>query len=209
MVVDDGSSCPADFWGNLRGCFDFEVLHHPENLGKGAALKTGLKHVEEAYPSACGVVTFDADGQHLAEDVIRVAARLEAEADAVVLGTRDFSRPVPVRNRIGNVAARLTINLLLGRRWRDVQCGLRGIPRRYLRTLSTLKGDGFDWETRALFQLHDLGARFLAEPVATVYASGWDGTSHFRPVLDSLWFLRVVLERFLSKNRRKRPPLST
>ena len=77
VVVDDGSG--AEF----RGIFDqvaqlpsVQVLRHAVNLGKGAALKTGINHALCEFPELRGVVTADADGQHHPEDIERVAARL-------------------------------------------------------------------------------------------------------------------------------------
>ncbi|MGY0205531.1 glycosyltransferase, partial [Acinetobacter soli] len=48
------------------------VLVHERNQGKGAALKTGIRHVVERFPGTHGVITVDADGQHLPEDVKRL-----------------------------------------------------------------------------------------------------------------------------------------
>ncbi|WP_240189780.1 glycosyltransferase [Bacillus sp. P14.5] len=45
------------------------VLEHERNQGKGAALKTGIAHAVERFPDTNGIITVDADGQHLPEDV--------------------------------------------------------------------------------------------------------------------------------------------
>jgi len=78
------------------------VLRHVVNLGKGAALKTGLNHAACLYPESVGVVTADADGQHSAADILRVAAELTANPRDLVLGVRTFGRSVPLRSRLGN-----------------------------------------------------------------------------------------------------------
>ena len=57
IVVDDGSSDKTSQIARLAGA---EVLVHPVNKGKGAALKTGFKAVEDAKI----IVTLDSDGQH-------------------------------------------------------------------------------------------------------------------------------------------------
>ena len=90
LIVDDGSEgCPAVVrcLGRLPGV---TLLRHAVNLGKGAAMKTGLNHFCCTLPQACGVVTADADGQHLAADVIEVARRLQDAPDGLILGTRQF-----------------------------------------------------------------------------------------------------------------------
>ena len=57
-----------------------QVLRHAVNLGKGAALKTGINHALCAFPGLIGIVTADADGQHHPEDIERVAASLLRES---------------------------------------------------------------------------------------------------------------------------------
>lgn len=60
IVVDDGSG--PEYAGVFESC-RATVLAHQKNLGKGAALKTGMAHAAATHPG-CGVVTADADGQH-------------------------------------------------------------------------------------------------------------------------------------------------
>jgi glycosyltransferase involved in cell wall biosynthesis len=65
IVVDDGSG-PA-FASSFEGIAQrgrVHILHHAVNLGKGAALKTGLNYALAEVPGLLGVVTADADGQH-------------------------------------------------------------------------------------------------------------------------------------------------
>ncbi len=60
VVVDDGSS---DRTGAVAKEAGATVLRHEVNRGKGAALKTGFHWaVENGFD---GVITLDADGQHL------------------------------------------------------------------------------------------------------------------------------------------------
>jgi glycosyltransferase involved in cell wall biosynthesis len=57
IVIDDGSS---DRTAEVALLAVAEVLRHSENLGKGAALKTGF----ESLNSDTVIVTIDTDGQH-------------------------------------------------------------------------------------------------------------------------------------------------
>ncbi len=102
--------------------------HHYVNLGKGAALKTGMHYLSNHFKDLSGVVHADADGQHLVIDILRVAEELRAHSAALVLGSRDFPKGVPLRSRLGNIITRYVIRLLLGLKIRDTQTGLRGIP---------------------------------------------------------------------------------
>ena len=74
LVVDDGSE-DASVFERLPEGEGVTVLAHAANRGKGAALKTAFRHVVDR-PDAAGVVTVDADGQHLPADALKVAACL-------------------------------------------------------------------------------------------------------------------------------------
>src|SRR5439155_8963512 len=89
LVVDDGSGPGyADRFDRLEHIPKVHLLRHAINLGKGAALKTGINYFLCTFPQLAGVVTADADGQHTAEDVLRVGVSLLARTDSLILGTR-------------------------------------------------------------------------------------------------------------------------
>ncbi len=85
IVVLDG---PTDGTAELvRAIEGITVLEHPENRGKGAALRTGFEHaVQEGFSHA---VTLDSDGQH---DPARVVDLVEAVRDALRYGLVDLAR---------------------------------------------------------------------------------------------------------------------
>src|SRR5256885_13690853 len=112
------------------------------NLGKGRALKTGLNHFLLHFPDQQGVVTVDADGQHTAKDAAAIAYAMAERPQQLILGTRTFSGRVPWRSLVGNLVTRYLLGLLTGRRLRDTQSGLRGIPRGAAPLLLGLGGVG-------------------------------------------------------------------
>ena len=113
LIVDGGGGAAyTRMFEQCRRMPKVRVLEHPANRGKGAALKTGLRHLLENSPSCAGVVTADADGQHHADDVLKIAERLAADPAALVLGARDFGPAVPRRNRLGNLMTRAVLHLL-------------------------------------------------------------------------------------------------
>jgi putative flippase GtrA len=196
LVVDDGSgpaSAPALAAARELGA---TVLHHESNRGKGAALRTGLAYVAASAPGA-GVVTADADGQHLPEDVVRVVSRVRAGAP-MVLGVRDFGgADVPLRSRVGNRTSALLVRVATGRSLADTQTGLRGFAADLLPWLLTVAGDRFDHELRVLLQATRRGMVIEQVPIATVYLAGND-SSHFRPVQDSIRVYRPLALFLLS-----------
>ncbi len=100
IVVDDGSG--PDFratFDSLAARREVRLLRHAVNLGKGRALKTAINFVLTELPGCAGLLTADADGQHAPDDIVRVAEAFLASPDRVVLGSRTFSRDVPLRSR--------------------------------------------------------------------------------------------------------------
>ena len=83
VVCDDGSS---DLTGTIAEALGVEVIRHAANRGYGVALQSLFTRAKEL--GADVLVTFDGDGQHLAEEIpALVRPVLKGEAD-VVIGSR-------------------------------------------------------------------------------------------------------------------------
>ena len=184
VVVDDGRDRRCGGVFRAVRALGAVVLTVPVNRGKGYALRTGIRWVRDRLPGH-GVVCADADGQHTVVDVLRVAARSQAEPEAVVLGARRFAGDVPVRSRVGNAATRWAFAATTGTRVRDTQTGLRAYGPGLLDDLLAVRGDRYEYELRALLEATRAGRRIVEVDVATVYLDD-NASSHFRPVADSL-----------------------
>lgn len=203
IVVNDGSSPDkAPLFEEVASLADrVTVLRHAVNLGKGAALKTAFNHVlllDNGAGGAGGVVTLDADGQHLAQDCARVAQALCEHPAELVLGAREFKAGVPLRSRFGNIVTRHIFWGLLGQKLGDTQSGLRGIPTQLLRKLMRVQTTGYDFELDMLVECRLGNIPIHQVPIQTVYLDG-NITSHFNPLFDSVKIYLVFL-RFLASS---------
>jgi len=197
IVVDDGSGAGcAEVFRQIDKRPRTRVLHHAVNLGKGAALKTGLNAVAVFHGDAIGVVTLDADGQHGVDDVVAVAEALAQQGeDALIIGARRFDAPaIPFRSRFGNELTKHLVRWLIGIRLGDTQSGLRGIPMGLARRLLPLKSQRYEFELEMLILCRMLGVKIREIVIKTIYI-GNNERSHFSPVLDSLR-IYLVLFRF-------------
>lgn len=195
VVVDDGSG-PGfqDIFKEIQRSQKTRVLLHAANSGKGAALKTGLGYAGRMFPHCVGVVTADADGQHVVPDILQTARTLRERPDDLVLGSRRFGARMPFRSRLGNAMARWALFLLTDIHLTDTQTGLRGIPMTLVPELLCLKTSGYEFELDMLITSRRSGRQIAEVPVAAVYIDGNRG-SHFNPLLDSMRVLSVLLRR--------------
>lgn len=193
VVVNDGCRHPVSL-SILNQLHSVTLLKHAVNLGKGAALKTGLNHALLIWPDAPGVVTADADGQHLSEDIATVARDLAALPGHLVLGSRQLGRDAPLRSRVGNRLSSALVHFLVGVRLTDTQTGLRGIPRALAAELLKLPSNGYEFELDMLLAAKHGGVPVIERPIQTVYVNE-NASSHFRPLRDSMR-IYLVLVRF-------------
>ncbi len=173
------------------------LLTHEKNCGKGRALKTAMAYALEQLPDLAGCVTADSDGQHHAEDILRVGEALTENEDALILGVRTFEgMDVPWKSRAGNTITRFVFRLLTGISTQDTQTGLRGIPAALMRECLDLPGERFEFETQMLMACKD---RFPVRdlPIRTIYDSAEHHSTHFDPFADSFKIYRVLLGDFV------------
>ena len=121
FVVDDGSIDDTAAVAKSAGAV---VLTHDRNLGKGAALRTGLSRaLRQGFEWA---VTLDGDGQHSAEDLSVLLRCAEATRAALVIGNRMHDpREMPWLRRKVNTWMSRRISRRVGRELPDTQCGFR------------------------------------------------------------------------------------
>lgn len=192
VIVNDGSES-ASVFAQLSDRERVTLLTHEVNKGKGGALKTGFRWVLENHPHAAGVITADADGQHLPQDILAVLHAFQEKPSALWLGSRNFKeKGIPFRSWLGNNFARLTFRLGLRINIPDTQTGLRGIPKQLLAELVELPSDRYEFELDMLILAKREKLIFESVPIQTVYEQG-NRSSHFKPLQDSA----LIYKKFL------------
>lgn len=179
LVVDDGSTDGTARVAREAGA---RVISLPANCGKGIALRAAFDDLFAR--GATGVVTLDADGQHVAEEIPRLLAAARPDAD-LVLGVRDhlFTAMSPLR-RAGNRLSSRAISLAAGQRLSDIQTGFRFYSRRLIEAVGFPEAR-FEAESAVVVRAARAGFTVISVPVRLGFADGRT-TSHFRPLIDSL-----------------------
>ncbi len=192
VVVNDGSGPEYQSVFQKIESMGCGLVTHERNRGKGAAIKSGITESIRSYGKGNAYVTADADGQHLPEDIYKVAMQLCRRPDALILGTRDFGgRNVPWKSRWGNRITSLFFRVSNGIACPDTQTGLRGIPACMEELAVREDGDRYDYEMNFLADaVKQVPLCFV--PIQTIYKDR-NRASFFRPFTDSL----LVYGRFL------------
>jgi len=198
IVVDDGG---GDAYLPIFEGLDPRtiILRHPENRGKGAAIKTGLAHLQtltEGYDPHCPplVGVMDADGQHLTSDMTRVFEGAAQHPDKFTLGVRVVGKEMPLRSRLGNGITRAVFRFLTGAKVSDTQTGLRAHSVALIPELLRVEGDRYEFEMATLARMAHRHIGFHEVPIATLYEDKQNSTSHFRVVRDSVRIYATLLK---------------
>lgn len=167
VVIDDGSDDDTTAVARAAGA---TVLRHAVNLGQGASLQTGFDYA--LAQGAEYIITYDADGQHQADDALRMLAAVRAAGVEVGLGSRflgDTHNLPPARRLLLRAAVwftRLTSRLQLT----DTHNGLRVLSREAA-TQIQLTQDRMAHASELLNQLGAAGLSYVETPVTIHYTA--------------------------------------
>ena len=124
LVVDDGSRDDTDAVARAHGAV---VARHVINRGGGAALRTGYRLMADS--KARIVVTIDADGQHLPEEMERLVAPVLSGEVAMAHGSRVLGEAEPNHKarELGIVFFNRLVSLITRTKVSDCSNGYRAV----------------------------------------------------------------------------------
>lgn len=196
VVVDDGSG------EAFSGVFDkvpegTTLLRHEVNKGKGAALKTAMRHILDNMPECGLAVTADADGQHRFADIVKVVKTAQKRHGALVLGSRAFEGKMPLRSKLGNGITRQVFAAASGTPVRDTQTGLRAFDRDAMQKFIDIPGERYEYEINMLLYAAQNEIPIIEKTIETVYIDD-NSSSHFNPLRDSLKIYMCIFKYIAS-----------
>jgi glycosyltransferase involved in cell wall biosynthesis len=191
IVVNDGSidgtgAVVASLAAATPGV---RLVEFPRNRGKGSALKAGF---EKAL--SCGftnVITIDADGQHIAEDVPSFIEKINSSPQTLFVGDRVMRANgggQPFRSSFGRAFGAFWYRFFTEKNIRDTQCGFRAYPLEPVLRLGC-KGRRYEFEQEVLIYAAWNGMDVQSVPIHLYYSPKTKAVSHFRPCID---FLRIA-----------------
>ena len=169
IVIDDGSSdgtASAAACVDLPRGIDLRIVRHPNNLGKGAAVRSGFDHAVGRW-----VLLTDADLSAPIEE-LPVLSRA-ASRSSVAVGSRAVERRLvetrqPRHRDLMGRTFNLILRMLRLTGIRDTQCGFKLFPGELARALAGVQRlDGFAFDVELLlladswgFELNEIGVRW-------------------------------------------------
>ena len=187
IVVNDGSTDgTADILAETAG---IEVVTHPKNRGKGAALKTGLCRAKaDGYTYA---ITIDSDGQHFASDIPAFVGEIEQTPDCLLVGSRNIQADnMPGKNTFANKFSNFWFRLETGVNLPDTQSGYRLYPLTLMNVEKRYYTAKYEFELEALVFASWAGVTVKNIPVSVYYPPEGERVSHFKPWRD---FTRISI----------------
>ena len=175
IIIDDGSTdsssseirsaTSADEIRNLK------IFSHAKNLGKGAAIQTGL-----SYATGDLIIIQDADLEYDPNDYTRLLEPILNKRAKIVYGSRLITYPlrfwgsnktVLPMNLIANKILVFLTNLLYGSNLTDMETCYKLFPKDILKRID-IKSRGFDFEPEITAKILKNGLNIYEVPITTI-----------------------------------------
>ena len=172
VVVDDGSTdATASEISNFKfQISNFKFFRHRKNLGKGAAVRTGIKHAAGDY-----IAIQDADLEYNPDEIIRLIEPIRKGKVEVVYGTRINRLPNFKRDErtirffihyLGNKFLSLLTSILYLQWVTDMETGYKLFSKKALDNIK-LNAKGFEFEPEITAKLMKKGYKIFEVPIST------------------------------------------
>lgn len=176
IVVDDGSEngsyklLERKFSNNKR----VVLLRHLINLGKGAAMKTGIKMAKKKKMEA--VIFIDADGQHNPRHLVEFEKALKS--NDLVFGYRSMGTEMPVVRKWGNIFSLNLIKTIFKIKRSDLLCGYFGFKLKLYQKIKWFSSR-YGVETEIACKAGKNRIEFKEIKVDTIYIDKYKGVTIF------------------------------
>lgn len=192
ILVDDGSdSATAAVLDQLVARVpSIQLLRHPVNAGKGAAVLSGLTLAKQR--GFTHALQIDADGQHDTNDVPLLLALAAQHPDALISGAPQYGTDMPLARRYGRYITHAWVWLeTLSFDIVDSMCGFRVYPVTACCELAAKESvcQRMDFDTDFMVRLYWSGMPVHFVPTHVSYPE--DGISHFDVWRDNLRISRM------------------
>lgn len=203
IIVDDASSDKTADKINFfleKKKKNYSFFQHKTNLGKGAAVRTGISRATGEY-----IIIQDADLEYNPEDIVRLIAVLKKGA-SVVYGTRLNKLPVLHEKEkrpgyfwihfVGNRFLSFATSILYGQWITDMETCYKLFPTAVAKKLN-LSSKGFEFEPEITAKLLKAGLKIKEIPITTK-PRGYDEGKKLNTINDGIKAIWALMKyRFI------------
>jgi glycosyltransferase involved in cell wall biosynthesis len=182
IVVDDGSD---DATAEVARAAGATLVHHPESLGNGAAVKAGARVAQGDI-----IAFMDGDGQHDPKELAPLVQKLD-EGYHMAVGARDSGSHANFGRFFANGFYNGVASLLIGRRIQDLTSGFRVARAELFKEFLYLLPNGFSYPTTITMAFLRSGYPLCFVPIK---ATTRVGKSHIRPIRDGIRFMVIIFK---------------
>jgi glycosyltransferase involved in cell wall biosynthesis len=180
LLIDDGSEDNTAMIAQEAGA---RVISHPENIGNGAAIKTGIRNAKGKI-----LVMMDGDGQHPPEDLPRLLQALGSYD--MVVGARVKASETSAHRDFANRIYNYLASYISGRKIEDLTSGFRVIKAEAARRFVYLLPNTFSYPTTITLAVLRSGRSLVYVPYQ---ARRRVGKSKIKLIRDGIRFLLIIL----------------
>lgn len=213
VLVDDGCDTNCRQVLERLAAAGHHLVTHPQNRGKGAAVRSGLAEAERlGFSHALQV---DADGQHHIDDLPAFFEAMHQAPETLVTGYACYDDSVPRARLYGRYATHIWVWInTLSMHIRDTMCGVRLYPLKPVNTMLRRHtcGHRMTFDTEVLVRWYWSGGAMHNLPVRVHYPE--QGVSHFAMWRDNVQITLMHTRLFFGMwpripqllHRRRRQP---
>jgi len=201
IVVNDGSEDGTrQMLEKLRdNCL--KIVNHRENLGKGAAIKTGVKHAKGEY-----TIILDADKDINVKNIRQYINALK-EYDIVVGSKRhpNSTYQAPLVRKVLSITYNMLVKILLGIRVGDTQTGFKAFKTKHLKMImNAIVVKRYSWDAEALAIANMLKLKIVEAPVHIKQRKMFKAKEALRMLMELLGIMyRLRVLKWYQKNIEK------
>ena len=179
IVVDDGSTDGSGEIAERRG---LRVIHHPYNIGNGAAVKSGIRAARGKL-----LVLMDGDGQHRPEEIPMLLA--EANRYHMVVGARAKGSRLRFHRYVANLIYNTFASYVTRFKVKDLTSGFRVLSRKDAMRFIDLLPNTFSYPSTLTLAFLRSGLAVKYVPIQSLYRSG---QSKISLISDGIRFFLII-----------------
>ena len=185
IVIDDGSTDQTFHKVSAKGV---KVIRHEQNMGYGAALKTGIRQAKNEI-----IVIIDADGSYPIKNIPLLIENIK-DTDMVVGARTGKKVHIPIFRRPAKWFITKLANRLSGIKIADLNSGLRVMRKDKVERFFSILPDSFSFTTTITLAFLTNGYSVKYIPIEYYKRKG---KSKIHPIKDTLNFIQLIIRTIM------------